>query len=255
MAAHGLHDVTVERALLAEGFDTVIGVDEVGRGALAGPVSVGVAVFSLTEVCASPVPEGIHDSKQLDAVSRAAATARVQDWAQASAVGSTLPAEIDALGMTLSLGLAARRALARVPGLVDGQGLGEGQGRTMVLLDGKHDWLSAPLTLDCLGIFGACADMDLPPVRTIIKGDGSVPVIAAASIVAKVERDDTMIGLAEAHPQYGWESNVGYGTAAHRQAIVDHGPSVHHRRSFRLHAVPPAGGGRTAPDTDPVPES
>lgn len=73
--------------------------------------------------------------------------------------------------------------------------------------------------------------------------------------MAKVERDDTMIGLAEAHPQYGWESNVGYGTAAHRQAIVDHGPSVHHRRSFRLHAVPPAGGGRTAPDTDPVPES
>ncbi len=94
------------------------------------------------------------------------------------------------LGMTLALSLAARRALTEV---VDSIG---SAGRTMVLLDGKHDWLSAPLTLDCLGIFGPAADLDLPPVRTVIKGDGSVPVIAAASIVAKVDRDERMIDLA-----------------------------------------------------------
>jgi len=74
-------------------------------------------------------------------------------------------------------------------------------------------------------------------VRTVIRGDGSVPTIAAASIVAKVRRDEAMIALAEDHPHYGWESNVGYGTAKHRQGIVDFGPSIHHRRSFRLHAV------------------
>lgn len=239
MAGRGLHDLGVERALAAEGYELVIGIDEVGRGALAGPVSVGVAVFELATLCASPVPEGIHDSKQLDGPSRSAATARVQAWAHASAVGSTLPAEIDALGMTMALNLAARRALDDALGTVAGTPGGGADGGvssrpTMILLDGKHDWLSAPLTLDCLGIFGSSADMELPPVRTVIKGDGSVPVIAAASIVAKVHRDETMIGLAEAHPQYGWESNVGYGTVHHRQAIAEHGPSLHHRMSFRL---------------------
>lgn len=234
MAARGLHDLGVERALAAEGFETVIGIDEVGRGALAGPVSVGVAVFDLALLCGAEVPAGIHDSKQLDAASRTAATARVRSWAHASAVGSTAPAEIDALGMTLALSLAARRALTEVVGSIGSTD------RTMVLLDGKHDWLSAPLTLDCLGIFGPAADLDLPPVRTVIKGDGSVPVIAAASIVAKVDRDERMIDLAEVHPQYGWESNVGYGTVHHRQAIAEHGPSVHHRRSFRLHTEPDA---------------
>lgn len=228
MAARGLHDLSVERALLAEGYEAVIGVDEVGRGALAGPVSVGVAVFDLAGLGTAAVPEGIHDSKRLDAASRRAATARVENWAQACAVGSTAPAEIDALGMTLALNLAARRALAAITLTVPARG-------TMVLLDGTHDWLSAPLTLDCLGTFGDAADLDLPPVRTVVKGDGSVPVIAAASIVAKVERDETMIGLAEAHPHYGWDSNVGYGTVAHRRAIAEHGPSIHHRRSFRLH--------------------
>ena len=73
-------------------------------------------------------------------------------------------------------------------------------------------------------------------MRTVIKGDGSVPAIAAASIVAKVARDETMIALAEAYPHYGWESNVGYGTAKHRQGITELGPSIHHRRSFRLSA-------------------
>ena len=241
MTGRGLHDLGVERALAAEGYEIVIGVDEVGRGALAGPVSVGVAVFELGPLCAADVPEGIHDSKQLDGPSRSAATARVQAWAHASAVGSTLPAEIDALGMTMALNLAARRALEGALGTASGgPGAGASSRPTMILLDGKHDWLSAPLTLDCLGIFGPAADMELPPVRTVIKGDGSVPVIAAASIVAKVHRDETMISLAEAHPQYGWESNVGYGTVHHRQAIAEHGPSVHHRRSFRLHTEPDA---------------
>lgn len=232
MAQIGLHDLSLERALLAEGYEFVIGIDEVGRGALAGPVSVGVALFDLRELTDAEVPAGIHDSKQLSALSRQTATDRVNGWARATAVGSTTPSELDELGMTMALNLAGRRALSAI--LMTLFGTAVCPQSTMVLLDGKHDWLSAPLTLDCLGIFGPAADLGLPPVRTVIKGDGSVPVIAAASIVAKVDRDEAMIALAQAHPQYGWESNVGYGTMKHRRGIADFGPSIHHRRSFRL---------------------
>lgn len=232
MAQIGLHDLSLERTLLAEGYEFVIGIDEVGRGALAGPVSVGIALFDLRELTDAEVPAGIHDSKQLSALSRQNATARVNGWARATAVGSTTPSELDELGMTMALNLAGRRALSDM--LMALFGTAVIPLSTMVLLDGKHDWLSAPLTLDCLGIFGPAADLDLPPVRTVIKGDGSVPVIAAASIVAKVDRDEAMIALAKAHPQYGWESNVGYGTLKHRRGISDFGPSIHHRRSFRL---------------------
>ncbi|MBM6588575.1 ribonuclease HII [Brevibacterium sp. RIT 803] len=232
MAQIGLHDLSCERALLAEGYEFVIGIDEVGRGALAGPVSVGVALFDLRELTDAEVPAGIHDSKQLSALSRQTATDRVNGWARATAVGSTTPSELDELGMTMALNLAGRRALSDM--LMPLLGSAVLPPSTMVLLDGKHDWLSAPLTLDCLGIFGPAADLELPQVRTVIKGDGSVPVIAAASIVAKVHRDEAMIALAEAHPQYGWESNVGYGTMRHRRGIADFGPSIHHRRSFRL---------------------
>ncbi|GAA1546379.1 ribonuclease HII [Brevibacterium picturae] len=235
MARTGLHDLSLERTLLAEGYEFVIGIDEVGRGALAGPVSVGVALFDLTTLTAAEVPEGIHDSKQLSALSRQSATDRVTGWARATAVGSTSPSELDELGMTMALNLAGRRALCGM--LLPLVGSTVFPPSTMVLLDGKHDWLSAPLTLDCLGIFGSAADLDLPRVRTVIKGDGSVPVIAAASIVAKVHRDEAMIDLAQAHPQYGWESNVGYGTIKHRRGIADFGPSIHHRRSFRLHTA------------------
>ncbi|WP_209371144.1 ribonuclease HII [Brevibacterium renqingii] len=235
MGARGLTDLSVERGLLSEGFDFVIGVDEVGRGALAGPVSVGVAVFDLRTLTAAEVPDGIHDSKQLSARTRQEATDRVRTWATAAAVGSTSPGELDDIGMTMALNLAGRRAMLEV--LTDLGPTPVLPERTMVLLDGRHDWLSAPLTLDCLGIFGDCAELELPPVRTVIKGDGCVPTIAAASIVAKVRRDEAMIALATDHPHYGWESNVGYGTAKHRQGIVDFGLSIHHRRSFRLQAV------------------
>ncbi|RBP67917.1 RNase HII [Brevibacterium sanguinis] len=226
--ALGLTDLGVEAALRSEGFDVVIGVDEVGRGALAGPVSVGAALFDLGELLDGEVPAGIHDSKQLTAAARRTATERVTGWARATAVASASPTEIDVLGMTMALNLAGRRALAEVLAAVPETA------RRIILLDGKHDWLSVPLTLDCLGIFGPCADLHIPAVRTIIKGDGRVPVIAAASIVAKVTRDEEMIGLAAAHPQYGWESNVGYGTLHHRQGIAEFGASIHHRKSFRL---------------------
>jgi ribonuclease HII len=240
MGVRGLTDLSVELGLLSEGFDFVIGVDEVGRGALAGPVSVGAALFDLRRVTAAEVPAGIHDSKQLSARTRQEATDRVRSWASAATVGSTSPGELDDIGMTMALNLAGRRAMIEMLTSLD-SGVAASAGvfpeRTMVLLDGRHDWLSAPLTLDCLGIFGDCSELELPPVRTVIRGDGSVPTIAAASIVAKVRRDEAMIALATDHPHYGWESNVGYGTAKHRQGIVDFGPSIHHRRSFRLHAV------------------
>ena len=111
MAARGLTDLSVERGLLSEGFDFVIGVDEVGRGALAGPVSVGVALFDLRALTSAEVPAGIHDSKQLSAQARQDATDRVRSWAAAAAVGATTPAELDGVGLTLALILAGRRAM------------------------------------------------------------------------------------------------------------------------------------------------
>ena len=196
---------------LARRWGIVAGMDEVGRGALAGPVAVGVA---LVGVDAAPVPEGLTDSKALTARRREALVDPVREWALASAVGYASPQEIDDWGIIAALRLAGRRALAEVAshGLVPGG----------VLLDGSHDWLSAPD--DPFGV-------DLP-VQMQVKADAFCAVVAAASVLAKVERDHLMQELED--PGYGWASNKGYGSAAHTRAIVELGVSKHHRRSWKM---------------------
>lgn len=175
----------------------VFGVDEVGRGPLAGPVVAAAVCLS-----ADFVPDGLGDSKRVPEARRERIAAELSN----SAFGSASVAEIDTLNIRVASLLAMARAV---------QGLAFRLGDpVMVLVDGNA----------------------LPPINhpalAIIKGDGRVACIAAASIAAKVRRDRLMADLAREHPAYGWDCNRGYGTAGHLAALRAHGPTLHHRRTF-----------------------
>jgi ribonuclease HII len=228
-------DLRTERALLRSGARLVVGMDEVGRGALAGPVSVGaVAVDLATRTC----PQGVADSKLLSPAARERLLPALGRWGVARAVGHASPEEIDRLGIVAALRLAGRRALTALGTEVD-----------LVLLDGSHDWLTAPAELD---LFGAAKTVpDVPAdgattftaddvtwsriaVRTRVKADQCCASVAAASILAKCRRDALMVELAREHAAYGWHENKGYGSPEHVDALRRFGPTAVHRRSWRL---------------------
>jgi len=210
--------LTFERALLGEGH-LVVGIDEVGRGALAGPLTVGAVVLRSD----APPPPGLTDSKVLSARQREALVEPIERWCAAWSLGSVSALEIDAWGLRLALAVAATRAM-------DGLDLRP----TYALLDGSFNLLDAPLRLDDeLRGVPTLRYADLAHT-TVVHGDGLCASIAAASVLAKVHRDTTMRTLAVQHPGYGWEANKGYGVAAHRAAIEDQGPCGYHRRSWRL---------------------
>jgi ribonuclease HII len=179
----------------------VVGVDEVGRGAWAGPVTVAAVVPGVDHLA------GVRDSKQLDRAGRERAADAVRTWARAIGVGHASHAECDALGMTAAQRLAAQRALAEVAAA--------GFAPDRIVLDGRHDYLGGPV-----------------PVTTVVGGDRSVLSVAAASCVAKVTRDALMRAEAEHFPAYGFETNVGYPAPVHRSALAGYGPSAIHRRSW-----------------------
>ncbi|WP_288023972.1 ribonuclease HII [Arthrobacter sp.] len=217
-----------ERELAAQGYTLVAGCDEVGRGALAGPVSVGVVVIDAATAAELP---GVKDSKLLRGPVRQALVPAIQEWAQAYAVGHASAAEIDAVGLMSALRLAGTRALAAVAAeLLPGY----------VILDGNHDWLSVPVQPEIL-FAGPAVEPAAGPaigpamtVRTRIKADMTCLSVAAASVLAKVERDAMMVELAQQFPQFGWDGNKGYATAGHRAAIAGHGATDFHRRTWRL---------------------
>lgn len=209
-----------ERALLAAGAARVAGVDEVGRGAPAGPVTVGVAVVDAT---VEAPPAGVRDSKDLSPGARTSLVPAIEAWAVAAAVGHASPSEIDAFGMTNALRLAGHRALARIAGPTP----------DVVLLDGHHDWLTVPEQGDLLVL----GHPDLVPtgrVVTRVKADQRCAAVAAASVLAKVSRDAIMVGLAAQHPGYGWERNKGYASPEHQDALRRLGPTPLHRLSWNL---------------------
>lgn len=213
----------VERQLLRAGHTLVAGMDEVGRGALAGPVSVGVLVVDETTRTA---PTGLRDSKLLTPAARDALAPKVRRWALAWAVGHTEPAEIDAIGIIAALRLAGRRALAQLPVRPD-----------VVILDGNHDYLSdprEPSLLDELGGQAPVLPCDAPAVATRIKADMSCAAVAGASVLAKTTRDAMMAERHTSFPQYGWAGNKGYSAPDHLQALAEHGSCEQHRRSWRL---------------------
>ena len=199
----------VERALFADGASVVIGIDEVGRGAMAGPVMVGVC--AITKIIDS-FPTGLRDSKMLSAPKRELLAPILMGWAP-TAVGAASAAEIDELGITACLGLAAKRALVAL------HSAGVPVGESTVLLDGAHDWLN-PALVSKLNVI------------TRVKADQDCAVVAAASVVAKVERDALMIVLDGEHPHYGWASNKGYGAAIHMNAIRTVGVTDYHRKTW-----------------------
>jgi ribonuclease HII len=216
----------VERALQRDGHRVLAGMDEVGRGALAGPVSVGVVVID--EACRS-APPGVKDSKLLTALARQRMVRPIQRWARAYAVGHASPAEIDEIGIMGGLRTAGMRALAAVSAA--------GFVPDLVILDGNHDWLTPP---DQVGLLAFAGDgpPPVPPVTTMIKADMKCSSVAAASVLAKVERDGLMVGLDSDHPVYGWAVNKGYAAPEHMLALEAHGPCVQHRRSWRLPGMP-----------------
>ncbi|HTR17590.1 MAG TPA: ribonuclease HII [Acetobacteraceae bacterium] len=180
----------------------VAGIDEVGRGPLAGPVVAAAVVFP------AGVPERLaallDDSKKLSAASRLAAYLALRESGAAEiGVGAASVSEIARLNILQATLLAMRRACTRLPAPPD-----------FALVDG-----STPPPLPC-------------PVRCVVKGDGLSLSIAAASIVAKVLRDRAMARLAVRFPAYGWEDNAGYPTARHRTALLRLGPTPHHRSTF-----------------------
>nr|RZI37051.1 Ribonuclease HII [Cryobacterium sp. SO1] len=200
----------VELAMLAAGASCVIGCDEVGRGALAGPVAVGVAVVT-ADVGAFPV--GLRDSKLLSEPRRELLAPLAVAWVKHSAVGLASAHEVDEVGIIAALGLAGKRALAQLH--ADGVDIVGG----VVLLDGNDDWLNKALATPLA-------------VVTRIKADQDCASVSAASVIAKVHRDRLMIAADIATPGYGWTGNKGYGSAAHMSAIGELGASEHHRRSW-----------------------
>ncbi|SNV20725.1 Ribonuclease HII [Dermatophilus congolensis] len=219
----------LERSQMRQGAALVAGMDEVGRGALAGPVSVGVCVVDANTRSA---PVGLRDSKLISPTVRERLVEPIHRWACAWAVGHAEPEEIDEHGIMAALRLAGRRALTACGVIPD-----------VVILDGKHDWLTDPSTV---GLFAALpTDVEdasvcrsVPPVVTVVKGDRTCSSVAAASVLAKVERDGIMVERSAKHPVYGWDVNKGYASAAHRAALGRMGVSEQHRRSWNLGTCP-----------------
>lgn len=219
-----------ETALWDAGARVIVGIDEVGRGALAGPVSVGVCALERRK----DWPAGLADSKELTPARREALVGTLADYGVGRAVAHAGPAEIDAYGIVRALRLAALRALAALAeaGIV----------ADAILLDGKHDWLTPPaadLFVAAEGdpIVGLVPTAPTPaPVTMVIKGDSLCASIAAGSVLAKVERDALMTTAAADHPEYGWAGNKGYGAAAHLDALRRLGPTPLHRLSWSLPA-------------------
>jgi len=201
----------MERRLLRDGAVLLASMDEVGRGAPAGPVAVGVVVVHATT---PPAPPGVRDSKLLSAAAREALAPVLERWAVDTAVGTAGADEVDDHGVVGALRLAGRRALASLRVAPD-----------LVLLDGSHDWLTEPAPAS--GRAGV-------PVVTRVRADLTCASVAGASILAKVHRDGVMAGLDAAFPGYGWAANKGYGTADHLEALERLGPTSQHRISWNL---------------------
>jgi ribonuclease HII len=190
--------LSVEKQLWAEGHEVVVGIDEVGRGAWAGPLTIGAAVLPKDRRV-----YGVRDSKQLSEARREQLFDRVGEWCVAWSVGHASHEECDELGMSAAQRLAARRALDGLQIEPD-----------MVLMDGSWNFVGGDNS------------------RTIVKGDATCLSIAAASVLAKVTRDRMMRAAAEDHPGYDFDRNKGYPCPRHQLALAGYGPTAIHRRTW-----------------------
>jgi len=197
-APEELSTLFFEEQARARGYQAVAGVDEAGRGPLAGPVVAAAVILPAGFALA-----GLTDSKQLSEQQRNRFYPQIRDLARAVGIGVATAAEIDRVNILQATLLAMQRAIGRLPVAPD-----------HLLIDGI-----TPLPLKI-------------PQQTLKKGDSRSLSIAAASVVAKVVRDRIMCSLDRQHPSYDFARHKGYGTAAHRQAIAEYGPCRHHRKTF-----------------------
>lgn len=225
----------LERTLAAQGYDVIVGFDEVGRGSLAGPVMVGAAAIWARDLPTLTVPEGVADSKMLTEHRREAIFHPLRRWCASSAVGQASNTEIDEWGITYALGVAALRALdelERQLGIGSATQTPQSVIRVGGILDGPNDYITA-----ALGTFDA-PDVPVPArIITKVKGDQHCATVAAAAVIAKVTRDHLMVDIAKGNPAYepyGWARNKGYGSQVHRDAIAKYGPTPLHRLSWHL---------------------
>ncbi|UWR15161.1 ribonuclease HII [Sulfitobacter sp. M368] len=192
-------DFSFERAALAQGYSRIAGVDEVGRGPLAGPVTAAAVVLDPAQI-----PDGLNDSKKLSKKARARLYDEILQVADVSIAHATVE-EIDEHNILRASHIAMIRALDGLKTPAD-----------YALIDGNM----IPHGLNL-------------PSQTIVKGDSLSQSISAASIMAKICRDCVMLSLAQQHPGYGWETNMGYGSKKHMDALQKLGVTPHHRRSFK----------------------
>jgi ribonuclease HII len=210
-----------ENNLFSRGAKLIAGMDEVGRGCLAGPVSVGVAVISID--CINP-PENLADSKLLTHEQREELLPLVKTWVKDFAVGHASNNEIDEIGLTRALRRAGRRALVQLVTKPD-----------HLILDGKHNWLMPEK--ETQNMFEQEFDdgplsVDLK-IITQVKADLTCALVAAASIVAKTTRDQMMAELSKEFPNYFWAENKGYAAPEHLEAIKSFGATKYHRVSWK----------------------
>ena len=210
-----------ENSLFSRGAKLIAGMDEVGRGCLAGPVSVGVAVINID--CINP-PENLADSKLLTHEQREELLPLVKTWVKDFAVGHASNDEIDEIGLTRALRRAGRRALVQLVTKPD-----------HLILDGKHNWLMPEK--ETQNMFEQEFDdgplsVDLK-IITQIKADLTCASVAAASIVAKTTRDQMMAELSKEFPNYFWAENKGYAAPEHLEAIKSFGATKYHRVSWK----------------------
>ena len=188
---------------LLQTYDRVIGIDEVGRGSIAGPVAVGAAAF--TKETAQSIPTGLRDSKLITEPKRDSVAALTKEWVSYS-VGMQSAAQIEQFGISKALQKAA--VLAIEPLVAE---------KTVLLLDGSHNFLAGVVNL---------------PVVTRTKADRDCAIVSAAALCAKVERDELMRALHTEYPFYDWDSNKGYASESHIAALRSMGPSKEHRISW-----------------------
>jgi ribonuclease HII len=203
-----------ERRIFERGNRFVIGIDEVGRGAIAGPVAVGVSLIDKTNPNLESWPQMLQDSKLMTAKSRSEITQPLVDWVSSYAVGFSANTEIDAVGISEALRLAAGRALDELFKDANFRKMIAKDG-AVILLDGSQNWL---------GKVSYGLDVNLQ-----VKADTNCVSVAAAAVLAKVTRDSLMQELDQQYPGYGIAGHKGYASAAHIAALRSLGPSAIHR--------------------------
>ena len=202
-----------ETRIFERGNRFVIGIDEVGRGAIAGPVAVGLSLIDKLDPSLNSWPEKLQDSKLMTPKSRAEIALPLSDWVTGHAVGYASNTEIDQSGISEALRMAASRALEEL--LSDTSRKDIAEHGAVILLDGSQNWL---------GTIAAGLEVNLQ-----VKADTSCVSVAAAAVLAKVSRDSLMEKLDLEYPEYGLAGHKGYASGAHISALRSHGPSAIHR--------------------------